>query len=82
MNAALATEAVKLRHATVARATTLIMALGISLICSTMLLAAGTDDPSSQPNSAPSSIPEAGPGTSPPPPRSPARPVCSPTAYC
>jgi ABC-2 type transport system permease protein len=45
MNAALATEAVKLRHATVARATTLIMALGISLICSTMLLAAGTDDP-------------------------------------
>lgn len=45
MNAALATEAVKLRHATVARATTLLMALGISLICATMLLAAGTDDP-------------------------------------
>lgn len=45
MNAALATEAVKLRHATVVRATTLLMVLGISLICSSMLLAAGTDDP-------------------------------------
>jgi ABC-2 type transport system permease protein len=45
MIAALITEATKALRATVVRATTIIMVLGIALICSSMLLAAGTDDP-------------------------------------
>ncbi|MGC4942247.1 ABC transporter permease [Kribbella sp. DT2] len=45
MNAALTTEAVKFRHATVVRASTLLMVLGIAVICSSFQLAAGTDDP-------------------------------------
>ncbi|WP_433003422.1 ABC transporter permease [Kribbella sp. CA-294648] len=39
------TELVKLSRATVARATTVILVLGISLICSSMLLATNTADP-------------------------------------
>ncbi len=45
MKAALATEFTKLTRATVVRATTVITVLGIALICSSMLLAVGTDDP-------------------------------------
>lgn len=45
MISALATEYTKLVHATVVRVTTLAVVLGIALICGSMLLAAGTDDP-------------------------------------
>ncbi|WBQ01891.1 ABC transporter permease [Kribbella sp. CA-293567] len=45
MIAALATEYTKLVHASVVRATTVILVLGIGLICSTMLLATNTEDP-------------------------------------
>ena len=45
MNAALATELAKFAHSTVVRATTIIMVLGIALICSSMLLAVGTASP-------------------------------------
>lgn len=41
----LVTEFTKLAHATVARVTGVLMVLGISLICSSMLLAVHTDDP-------------------------------------
>jgi ABC-2 type transport system permease protein len=44
MRAAIATEALKLYSSTIARATTLIVVLGIALICASMLLAAGTAD--------------------------------------
>ena len=45
MTIALATELAKLVHATVVRVTTAAIVLGISLICSTMLLAVHTSDP-------------------------------------
>lgn len=45
MTPALVTEMIKLSRATVARATTVILVLGISLICSSMLLATNTGDP-------------------------------------
>jgi ABC-2 type transport system permease protein len=45
MTTALVTEVTKFVHATVVRATTIIMILGISVICSTMLLAVRTADP-------------------------------------
>jgi len=45
MTPALVTELVKLSRATVARATTVILVVGISLICSSMLLATNTADP-------------------------------------
>lgn len=45
MTPALLTELVKLSRATVARATTIILVLGIGLLCSSMLLATNTDDP-------------------------------------
>ncbi|GAA1619592.1 hypothetical protein GCM10009789_86630 [Kribbella sancticallisti] len=45
MNAALVTEYSKFVRAMVPRATTLLLVLGISLICSAMLLATDTDDP-------------------------------------
>lgn len=45
MIAALSTEWSKFARATVVRATTAIMVFGIALMCSSMLLAAGTDDP-------------------------------------
>jgi ABC-2 type transport system permease protein len=45
MTTALVTEFTKFVRATVVRATTIIMVLGISLICSSMLLAVGTADP-------------------------------------
>ncbi|WP_112239264.1 ABC transporter permease [Kribbella monticola] len=41
----LVTEFTKLAHATVVRATTALVVLGISLLCSAMLLAVHTDDP-------------------------------------
>jgi ABC-2 type transport system permease protein len=41
----LVTEFTKLAHATVVRVTTVLMVLGISLICASMLLAIHTDDP-------------------------------------
>ena len=41
----LVTEFAKLAHATVVRVTTVLMVLGISLICASMLLAVHTDDP-------------------------------------
>jgi len=45
MNAALATELAKFARSTVVRATTIMMVLGIALICSSMLLAVGTASP-------------------------------------
>lgn len=45
MTPALVTELVKLTRATVVRATTIILVLGVSLICSSMLLATNTGDP-------------------------------------
>ena len=45
MIAAIVTELAKFVRATVVRSATVIMVLGIALICSSMLFAAGTDDP-------------------------------------
>ncbi|MFI7068421.1 ABC transporter permease [Kribbella sp. NPDC050124] len=45
MTTGLVTELTKFGRATVVRATTIIMVLGIALICSSMLLAVRTDDP-------------------------------------
>ncbi|MEU4396515.1 ABC transporter permease [Kribbella sp. NPDC023855] len=45
MRSALAVEFTKLVHATLVRATTVLTALGIALICAVMLVASGTKDP-------------------------------------